>query len=67
MAMIQCDIHGLQGVCGMCILPCMLLCNDCLIKWDRLITEEDKEEFVDTLSIICGPCFDAWNKKHNEV
>ena len=46
------------------ILPCMLLCSECKIKWDKLIIEEDKEDFLNTLSVVCGPCFNEWHNRH---
>jgi hypothetical protein len=47
--------------------PCMWLCNECKNIWDGIAMENDKEEFLGTLKVMCGDCFDEWNVKYHET
>jgi len=54
-----------SAVCGDdFFLPCVWLCNECKMVWDGITTEEAKEEYLGTVKMMCGRCFDEWKDKN---
>jgi len=40
------------------LLPIVHLCEKCLIEWQDKHEELEREEFLQTLTPVCGKCFD---------
>ncbi len=40
--------------------PILWLCIECESVWEAINGEDKKEEFIETMKMICGACFDEW-------
>ena len=45
------------------LVPILWLCNECESAWEAIGDENTKEEFIETMKMICGACFDEWRDK----
>jgi hypothetical protein len=42
------------------LIPILWLCEECSIAWEVINDEDTEEEFIETMKMICGACFDEW-------
>ena len=48
------------------LVPILWLCNECKGSWEAINDEDEKEEFIEAMKMICGSCFDEWRDKFKQ-
>jgi hypothetical protein len=44
------------------LIPFFWLCDQCKSHWETIDDEIVKDEFIETMTMICGVCFDEWRE-----